>query len=91
MSNKNPFEIRQEVLQMAKDYMDQQYHMNVEFTRQMVEQNQKTASELLQAMTPYTTEELMKKASEFYAFVAPQNPTDRQPLYEGKTKGQKPL
>ena len=35
MSNKNPFEIRAEMLQMAKDYMDQQYHMNVEFTKQL--------------------------------------------------------
>ena len=28
MTTKNPFEIRAEILQLAKDYMDQQYHMN---------------------------------------------------------------
>ena len=91
MSNKNPFEIRAEMLAMAKDYMDRQYQMNIEFTKQMVEVNKKTAEDLMQAMVPYTTEQLMAKAKEFYSFVAPQNPTDKQPLNEGtSTKGQKP-
>jgi len=69
MSNKNPFEIRQEVLAMAKDYMDQAWHMNYEFARQMFEQNKKTAEEVQQALKPYSIEELMKKAQELYAFV----------------------
>jgi hypothetical protein len=70
MSNKNPFEIRQEVLQMAKDYMDQAWHMNVEFTRHMFDQNQKTVEEMQKALEPYSTDALMKKAQELYAFVS---------------------
>jgi len=36
MSNKNPFEIRAEMLKLAKDYMDQQYHMNIQFYENMI-------------------------------------------------------
>jgi len=70
MSNKNPFEIRAEMLAMAKDYMDQAWHMNVEFTRQLVEQNKATAEEMQKVLTPYTMEELMEKAKEMYSFVS---------------------
>ena len=38
MSNKNPFEIRSEMLSLAKDYMDQQYSMNVQFAERMMDQ-----------------------------------------------------
>ena len=69
MSNKNPFEIRSEVLGMAKDYLDKQYAMNVEFTKKLFEQGKKTAEEMQTAYTPYTMDELMKKATEMYAFV----------------------
>lgn len=69
MSNKNPFEIRQDVLAMAKDYMDQQWHMNIDFTRQLFEQNKKTVEEMQEALKPYSIDELMKKASEMYSFV----------------------
>jgi hypothetical protein len=70
MSNKNPFEIRTEMLHMAKDYMDKQWEMNYYFSQQMFEQGKKTAEEMQAALKPYSTEELMKKASELYSFVA---------------------
>ena len=70
MSNKNPFEIRAEMLQMAKDYMDKQWEMNYYFTQQMFEQGKKTTEEMQAALKPYSTEELVKKASELYSFVA---------------------
>jgi hypothetical protein len=70
MSNKNPFEIRAEMLQMAKDYMDRQWEVNFEFTKLMFEQNKKTIEDLQAAMKPYSTEELMKKAQEMYSFVS---------------------
>jgi hypothetical protein len=69
MSNKNPFEIRSDVLGMAKDYMDKQYQMNVEFTKKLFEQGKKTAEEFQNACQPYSMEDLMKKATEMYAFV----------------------
>ena len=70
MSNKNPFEIRADILEMAKDYIDKQTQLNVEFTPKMFEAGQKTAEELKSAMTPYTMDELMEKAKEMYTFVS---------------------
>ena len=70
MSNKNPFEIRQEVLQMAKDYMDQQWATNVAFTRQMFDMNKVTVEQMQEALKPYSIETLMGKAQELYAFVS---------------------
>jgi hypothetical protein len=70
MSNKNPFEIRAEMLAMAKDYMDQQYHMNVEFAQRMFEQGKKSSEEMQEALKLYSMEELMDKAKEMYTFVS---------------------
>lgn len=69
MSNKNPFEIRAEMLQLAKDYMDQQYHMNVQLANDMFEQGKKTYEEVQAAYKMYSIEELMAKAKEMYSFV----------------------
>lgn len=71
MSNKNPFEIRSEMLQLAKDYMDQQYHMNVDFWRQQFDTNKATAEEFQKAIQEYyTMDDLMDKAKEMYSFVS---------------------
>ena len=70
MSNKNPFEIRTEMLSMAKDYMDRTWEMNYMFTQQLFDQGKKTAEDMQEALKPYSTEELMKKATEFYSFVS---------------------
>ena len=74
MSNKNPFEIRAEMLQLAKDYMDQQYHMNIQFYENMMAEGKKTREEietqLKDAYQMYSMEDLMDKAKELYGFVA---------------------
>ena len=74
MANKNPFEIRAEMLQLAKDYMDQQYHMNIQFYENMIAEGKKVREDieeqLKEAYKMYSTEELMKKAQEMYSFVS---------------------
>ena len=70
MTHKNPFEIRTEMLQMAKDYLDQQYHMNIQLANDLYEQGQKTAEEVKEAYQIYSTEDLMEKAKEMYSFVS---------------------
>lgn len=70
MSNKNPFEIRSEMLQLAKDYMDQQFYMNKEFAEKMFDAGKQTAEEMQEACQIYTVEELMAKAKEMYSFVS---------------------
>lgn len=70
MTQKNPFEIRAEMIQIAKDYLDQQYHMNIQFAEKMVLEGQKTAEELKEMYKIYSMEELMEKAKELYSFVS---------------------
>ena len=68
--NKNPFEIRADMLQIAKEYMDQQYHMNVQFAEKMMEQNLLTADDFKDIYKMYSIEDLMSKAKEMYEFVS---------------------
>ena len=70
MSNKNPFEIRADMLKLAKDYMDSQYHMNVQLMNDMYEQGNKTYEEVQDAYKMYSMEELMVKAKELYSSVS---------------------
>ena len=74
MSNKNPFEIRSEVLSMAKEYLDQQYQMNVEFARRIFDEAVEAKTVALDSWKSYvpemySVEDLMKKAQELYGFV----------------------
>jgi len=70
MTQKNPFEIRAEMLQMAKDYMDQQYKMNIQLATDMYDQGQKNMTELQDAYKMYSVEDMMSKAKEMYSFVS---------------------
>ena len=74
MSNKNPFEIRAEMLNLAKEYMDQQYHMNIQFYENMLVEGGKARKEieeqLKEAYKMYSMEDLMAKAKEMYSFVS---------------------
>ena len=70
MSNKNPFEIRSEMLQLAKDYMDQQYQMNIMFAEKLVDEGRKTVEDIKDSYTMYSMDELMEKAKEMYSFVS---------------------
>ena len=68
--SKSPFELRAEILQLTKDYMDQQYHMNVTFAQNMFEQGKIQMEEMQKALTMYSTEDLIAKAKEMYTFVS---------------------
>jgi hypothetical protein len=79
MSNKNGFEIRLEVLKMAKEMMDRQYDeaSNAYWNsiNSLAETWNKSASELIeqtQSMKPamYSPDDMMKKAQELYGFVS---------------------
>jgi len=70
MTQKNPFEIRAEMLQMSKDYMDQQYKMNIQLATDMYDQGLKTRDELQDAYKIYSVKDMMEKAKEMYSFVS---------------------
>lgn len=63
---KNPFEIRSDILAMAKDYMDKQYQLNLEMTQKMIETGKASMADLPKF---YTFEELEKMAKQMYKFV----------------------
>jgi len=79
MTSKNGFEIRLEVLKMAKEMMDRQYdeasngYWNT--INNLAESWNKSASELIEqtsSMRPamYSPSEMMEKAQELYTFVS---------------------
>lgn len=68
--NKNPFEIRAEILQLAKEYMDQQYQMNFTFMQKAMEEGKKTFVDFEAAAKMYPMKDLMDKAQEMYSFVS---------------------
>jgi hypothetical protein len=70
MSNKNPFEIRAEMLNIAKEYLDDQHKLNMKFMEKMVEEGQKSVADLQDVYKMYTMEDLLEKAKEMYSFVS---------------------
>lgn len=70
MTNKNPFEIRSEVLRLAKEYMDTHYRLNAEYAQKLRDIGRVQRDEYLTAFKPYTFDELMEKAKEMYGFVS---------------------
>ena len=70
MSNKNPFEIRADMIKLAKDYMDAQHQLNIQLMNDMYEQGKKTYEEVQEAYKMYSMDELMAKAKEMYSFVS---------------------
>ena len=74
MSNKNPFELRFDVLKMAKEMMDQQHEIANNQFYQMVDQareQNKNIQEVFEKYTPkmYQPKEIMDKADELYKFI----------------------
>jgi hypothetical protein len=81
MSNKNPFEIRLEVLKMAKEMMDQSYNDSMNgwwnLVNSYVETANKTTEDFLKQSEDimkskpvmYTPADIMTKAQELYSFV----------------------
>ncbi len=68
--SKNPFEIRSDMLQLAKEYMDQQQYQNLEFSKKMYDQGKLQMEEWQKASQMYSMEDLMEKAKEMYSFVS---------------------
>ena len=74
MSNKNPFELRFDVLKMAKEMMDQKYELANQQFYQMVDQareQNKDIQDIFEKYTPkmYQPKEIMDKADELYKFI----------------------
>ena len=68
---KSPFEIRADMLTLAKDYLDKQFQVNKEFFERATIEAMKTGMEVQKALEPkmYNADEILKTAKEFYDFV----------------------
>lgn len=79
MNNKNPFELRYDVLAMAKEMLDKTYQTNLEITNKALElykDNTEEAMKILKEFTPamYTPEEIKKNAETLYDFIVMKEP-----------------
>jgi galactokinase len=71
---KNPYQIRYDVLAMAKDMMDKAYETNMTIAEKAIETYKDNAEEALKAWknyvpVMYTPEEIKKNAESLYEFV----------------------
>lgn len=69
MTNRNPFEIRADLLKMAQDYLVEQYHANLEFMREF---NSKATEAALTPPVYPTMDNILEQAQKFYSFVTRQ-------------------
>ena len=71
---KNPFELRYDLLALAHDHLETQYHTNAKLAQAMVENavaaGQLYADAVAKFMPKFPTiEDVLKEAKKFYAFV----------------------
>lgn len=64
---KNGFELRTELMAMAKDYVEKQYAANVEYVKKTSELL--SAEELVALMKPYSFDDVLSYARQMYSFV----------------------
>ena len=70
----NPYQIRTDLLAMAKDIMDKNYDVQMQIAQNMFDANKENAEQAIEAWNKYvpkmyTPEEVMAKAKELYSFV----------------------
>jgi len=75
MSDRNPFEIRTRMLELAQNYLGEQYATNLEFAKQAFDELVKTnqaAAQDWQRYAPkmYDFTDIVRKAQELYGFVS---------------------
>lgn len=67
--NKNGYEIRTELVAIAKDYIEKQHAANVEYANKLLELGQIHQAAYTEMMKPYSLEDIVKQASKIYEFV----------------------
>lgn len=71
---KTPFEIRADLLKLAADHLEKQFLANVkfatEYNRALGDAGIAATEALVKVPTYFTSEDVVKKATEFYSFVS---------------------
>lgn len=70
----NPYQIRSDILAMAKNMLDKQYDVQMQIAQAAFDVHKENAEQALEAWERYipkmyTPEEVMEKAKELYSFV----------------------
>lgn len=66
---KNGYEIRAQLIEVAKDYVEKQSKANIEYAEKMQALGKIQLEEYMNAFKPYTMVDIMAKAQEMYTFV----------------------
>lgn len=67
--NKNGYEIRADLVAVAKDYIEKQHALNVEYANKMLEVGSITRETYFSMLKPYTFESIIEHANKMYEFV----------------------
>lgn len=69
-SNKNGYEIRAQVLEYAKNYVEEQKKLNIAYAEKMHSLGKMQLDAYLEVMKPYSMTDILEKAAEMYSFVS---------------------
>lgn len=72
MTNRNPFEIRTDLLKMAQEYLTDQYHANVDFVREFNSKATEAVESVIMPAYP-SMDNILEQAQKFYSFVSNSN------------------
>ena len=67
---KNGYEIRAQVLEYAKQYVEEQKKLNIAYAEKMHALGKMQLDAYLEAVKPYSMQEILDKATEMYSFVS---------------------
>ena len=67
--NKNGYEIRADLVAVAKDYIEKQHALNVEYANKMLELGNINRQAYLDMLKPYTFDNIIEHANKMYEFV----------------------
>lgn len=68
-SSKNGYEIRAQVLEYAKEYVEDQKKLNIAYAEKMHALGKMQLDAYLEAIKPYSMQDVLDKANEMYSFV----------------------
>ncbi len=68
--NKNGYEIRAQVLEYAKQYVEEHKKLNIAYAEKMRALGRMQIDAYLEAIKPYSMQEILDKATEMYSFVS---------------------
>jgi hypothetical protein len=67
--SKNGYELRAQLLELAKDYLDKQHAANKEYIAKLLEIGQIHTEAAMDSFKPYTFDSIIEHANKMYEFV----------------------